>query len=120
MVTQTALVDGDRAMLTELRHALELWRCEPASDIATRPAVSSVEQQAEALSAVTRQCFPPGILSIAEEQDPEDPTNKFLVLDVHTTGDFAQIERQSEAWQTEAHRIFPGDSSWLRLCVYPR
>ena len=120
MVTQAALVDADRAMLTELRHALESRRREPARDLATHPPRSPVEQQAVALIAVTSRWFPPGLLAVAEEQDPEDPANRFLVLDVLTTGDFAQIDRRCEAWQSEANRIFPGDSSWLRLCVYPR
>lgn len=106
--------------VTELRQALTLHRIGQTGAAAAEDPPAEIDRQASALIAATARWFPPGLLAVTQEHDPENPENVYLVLDVQATGEFAQIEDRRAQWQDEAGRIISGDLSWLRLCIYPR
>jgi len=92
----------------------------PTEDVVGPRLRPAEEDQAAQLLKVTETLFPPGALAVARECDPMNPTDEYLVVDVLADGDTTSILQRKAAWHAEVALVVPGDTSWLRLCIYPR
>ena len=79
-----------------------------------------VHEQAARLIELTARLFPPGILEVSREYDPDSPGYTFLVIDVVGAGDFQQIHRRRHEWHDGVTQIFSDPATWLSICVYPQ
>ena len=81
---------------------------------------NQVHEQAAKLIELTARLFPPGILEVSREYDPDSPGYTFLVIDAIASGEFADIFRRESEWHAGVREIFSDPATWLSLCVYPR
>jgi hypothetical protein len=79
-----------------------------------------VHEQAAKLIELTARLFPPGILEVSREYDPDSPGYTYLVIDATASGEFADIFRREDEWHAGVRAIFADPATWLNLCVYPR
>jgi hypothetical protein len=86
---------------------------------AAHPA-ASLDAQATDILALTQELFPPGVLNVEVQVDPTESEAEYLVIDVTASGSSPQILERESQWHQGVSRIIPGDSSWLRICVYPQ
>ena len=79
-----------------------------------------VHEQTAQLIELTARLFPPGILEVSREYDPDSPGQLFLVVDVVSAGDFQEIHRRRHEWHDGVTQIFSDPATWLSICVYPQ
>src|SRR5438874_1917186 len=79
-----------------------------------------VHEQAAKLIELTARLFPPGILEVSREYDPDSPGYTFLVIDVISDGDSKDIFRRQDKWHAGVTEIFSDPATWLSICIYPR
>lgn len=80
----------------------------------------NVHEQATKLIDLTARLFPPGILEVSREYDPDSPGYTFIVVDAVASGEFSDIFRREDEWHAGVREIFADPATWLSLCVYPR
>lgn len=86
----------------------------------TESSADKVHVQAAKLIELTARLFPPGILEVSREYDPDSPGYTFLVIDAVAAGEFSDIFRREDEWHAGVREIFADPATWLSLCVYPR
>jgi hypothetical protein len=79
-----------------------------------------VHEQAAKLIELTARLFPPGILEVSREYDPDSPGYTYLVVDVVGDGDSKEIFRRQDDWHAGVTHIFSDPATWLSICIYPR
>src|SRR4051812_43156189 len=84
------------------------------------PNGDKVHQQAAKLIELTARLFPPGILEVSREYDPDSPGYTFLVVDVVSSGDSQDVFRRQDEWHAGVTEIFSDPATWLSICIYPR
>lgn len=79
-----------------------------------------VHEQSAKLIELTARLFPPGILEVSREYDPDSPGYTYLVVDVVSEGDSKDIFRRQDEWHAGVTEIFSDPATWLSICIYPR
>jgi hypothetical protein len=106
-----------RRQFRGLGRSIGIDTSEAGDDLRVR---SKLDDQAQAIRTITEKLFPPGALEVQSQSDPDEPVNEYWVLDVQAEGEIADVIAREREWHMEVSRAIPGDSSWLRLCVYPK
>jgi hypothetical protein len=73
----------------------------------------------DAVHQVTVALFP-GPVSIAEEFDPAEPGNRYVVFTAAAEGDWSHIRDKALAWHERVRAICPEPANYFRLDVHPK
>lgn len=80
----------------------------------------ATKEQATKLLELTARLFPPGILEVTRERDPEDHDSQYLVVEVVTSGEFQDIRRRRHQWHDAVASLLGEESTWINLIAYPQ
>jgi hypothetical protein len=68
---------------------------------------------------ITQDLFP-GMCEFTNEFDPENPDDRYVVVNVEATGDPKEIVDRSCAWHLRIRKLSTDLSDMLRLSIVPR
>lgn len=89
-----------------------------ASVVPARPSPIS-EALINEIAALSASIFP-GPVSFEITNDPENPSDEYVVFDVVAKGEYAQYRDRIIAWHDEIDRIVPDNDGAFRLIVHPQ
>jgi hypothetical protein len=77
-------------------------------------------ERARKLLNITARVFPPGILEVTRERDPDNPKIEYLVVEVVVSGDYKDTNRRKHEWHDAVAALFGEEATRLSLIAYPQ